>query len=298
MSHSTATILMAKKEQEAFGNALFGTRLGELGDASGPTKGEFIPPPNVHDADEAEDALPEQEEFWRAPVRFGSIPVEKEPLGWDRRRGFRKLYPQVMLPTQVVERVSFGHPSLEPNRPFWGDNLHVMRQLPSESIDLIYIDPPFDTGGDFSFRVRVGDEEVANQPSIIEQKAYLGIERGYLRVYRRAQACAKPCVKLIFGSKQMFKKMFKNFKKKSALKMFRADSEITGIAWIQCFLTLRSEATEYVDRVFSALWDLLQLADEVDRTERFLKRMSDFEFKPEFRKGGIAGGRMLGASSF
>ena len=79
-------------------------------------------------------------------MRFGSVPVEKEPLGWHRRRGFRKLFPSVMLPFQVVDRVRFGHPELKPNRLFWGDNLHVMRQLPSESIDLIYIDPPFFSG--------------------------------------------------------------------------------------------------------------------------------------------------------
>jgi DNA modification methylase len=122
----------------------------------GPLKGEFVPPPEIVDADERADALPEQEDFWRPPVRFGSVPVEKEPLGWDRRRGFRKLYPLVSLPTQVVERVSFGHPQLEPNRLFWGDNLHVMRQITSESIDLIYIDPPFFSGRQYN--VIFGDQ--------------------------------------------------------------------------------------------------------------------------------------------
>jgi len=119
----------------------------------GPVKGDFIAPGEVSDEPES---LPEQEQFWRPPVRFGSIPVEKEPLGWDRRKGFRKLYPQVMLPTQVVERVHFGHPELAPNRLFWGDNLHVMRQLPSESIDLIYIDPPFFSGRQYN--VLFGDQ--------------------------------------------------------------------------------------------------------------------------------------------
>ncbi len=71
-------------------------------------------------------------------------------MGWDRRRGFRKLFPPVSLPFQVVERIGFGHPELEPNRLFWGDNLHVMRQLPSESIDLIYIDPPFFSGRNYN----------------------------------------------------------------------------------------------------------------------------------------------------
>ena len=123
---------------------------------TGPAKGEFVPPPDMVDKDETWDALPQQEEFWRAPVRFGSVPVESTPLGWDRRRGFRKLYPHVMLPTQVVERVTFGHPELQPNRLFWGDNLHVMRQLPSESIDLIYIDPPFFSGKQYN--VIFGDQ--------------------------------------------------------------------------------------------------------------------------------------------
>jgi site-specific DNA-methyltransferase (adenine-specific) len=121
-----------------------------------PDKGDFIPPPDVTDVDESADALPQQEEFWRPPVRFGSIPVEKEPLGWDRRQRFFKHFPRVSLPFQVVERVSFGHPALEPNRLFWGDNLHVMRQLPSESIDLIYIDPPFFSGRQYN--VIFGDQ--------------------------------------------------------------------------------------------------------------------------------------------
>lgn len=122
----------------------------------GPVKGDFIVPTELSDADERKDALPQQEEFWRPPTRFGSVPVEKEPLGWDRRKGFRKFFPSVYLPFQVVERVQFGHPSLEPNRLFWGDNLHVMRQLPSESIDLIYIDPPFFSGRQYN--VIFGDQ--------------------------------------------------------------------------------------------------------------------------------------------
>jgi len=122
----------------------------------GPQKGEFISPPEEVDVDERTDALPQQEEFWKPPTRFGSVPVEKEPLGWDRRKGFRKLFPAVYLPFQVVERVQFGHPALDPNRLFWGDNLHVMRQLPSESIDLIYIDPPFFSGRQYN--VIFGDQ--------------------------------------------------------------------------------------------------------------------------------------------
>ncbi|HWR66905.1 MAG TPA: site-specific DNA-methyltransferase [Bellilinea sp.] len=33
-----------------------------------------------------------------------------------------------------------------PNRIYFGDNLSILRTLPSESVELIYIDPPFNTG--------------------------------------------------------------------------------------------------------------------------------------------------------
>ncbi len=98
----------------------------------------------------AAEPLPQQEEYWRAPARFGSIPVDDEPKGWDRYRGFRKHYPRIDLPTQIIERVELGAPDLEPNRLIWGDCLHVMRQLPSRSLDLIYIDPPFFSGRDYN----------------------------------------------------------------------------------------------------------------------------------------------------
>jgi adenine-specific DNA-methyltransferase len=62
-----------------------------------------------------------------------------------------------------------------PNQLIWGDNKLVMGSLLKEyagKIDLIYIDPPFDTGADFSYRVEVGDEALEKQPSILEEHAY------------------------------------------------------------------------------------------------------------------------------
>ncbi len=92
-----------------------------------------------------------QPDFYRIPRRFGSIPVDELPKGCDRDKQYYGLYPRISLPFQRIERVSFGHPKLEPNRLFWGDNLHVMRMLPSDSIDLIYIDPPFFSGKHYNF---------------------------------------------------------------------------------------------------------------------------------------------------
>ena len=105
---------------------------------------------NQQDVD-ALESLPQQEQFYRAPARFGSIPVEAEPKGWDRRLGFRRHYPSVDLPTQIIERVKLGNAEPhEPNRLIWGDNLHIMRQIPTNSVDLIYIDPPFFSGRQYN----------------------------------------------------------------------------------------------------------------------------------------------------
>jgi DNA modification methylase len=126
----------------------------------------FIEPPA---ADEAQ--IPEQKQHFQLPTRFGAVPVDEAPLGWEvetrprevKVTKFQHAYPTIRLPFQEVQRVAFGHsehflaenekhPKLRAlfpagaNRLFFGDNLHVMRQLPSESVDLIYIDPPFFSG--------------------------------------------------------------------------------------------------------------------------------------------------------
>src|SRR5213082_1290545 len=63
------------------------------------------------------------------------------------------------------------------NKLIWGDNLLVMGSLLEKfagKIDLIYIDPPFATGADFSFIAPIGDAgiSVSKDASIIEEYAY------------------------------------------------------------------------------------------------------------------------------
>lgn len=63
------------------------------------------------------------------------------------------------------------------NRLIWGDNKLVMSSLLREfagAIDLIYIDPPFDVGADFSMDVPIGEEtETAHKDqSTLEMVAY------------------------------------------------------------------------------------------------------------------------------
>ena len=102
----------------------------------------------------------------------------------------RKVTPlRVALPFQAVETVnestqerqrtldlfSTGRDTDWRNRLIWGDKKYVLPSLLPEfagKVDLVYIDPPFATGQDFSFRVEVEDEEFEKQPSVIEMKAY------------------------------------------------------------------------------------------------------------------------------
>jgi adenine-specific DNA-methyltransferase len=63
------------------------------------------------------------------------------------------------------------------NRLIWGDNKLVMASLLAEfkgKIDLIYIDPPFDVGADFTMDVPIGDEKetIEKDQSTLEMIAY------------------------------------------------------------------------------------------------------------------------------
>ena len=100
--------------------------------------------------------ISEQKEFFKVPKRFGNVPVDELPMGYIKGREYRDKFPRIDLPFQKIEEISFGSPELEPNKLFWGDNLHIMRSLPSESIDLIYIDPPFFSGRNYN--VIFGDQ--------------------------------------------------------------------------------------------------------------------------------------------
>ncbi len=66
----------------------------------------------------------------------------------------------------------------KPNRMIWGDNLLIMQALLSQGyegqIDLIYIDPPFNTGENFNFPndVRIGNKQFERELPISERLAY------------------------------------------------------------------------------------------------------------------------------
>ena len=68
------------------------------------------------------------------------------------------------------------------NKLIWGDNKLILSSLKNgplrEEIEkhgglkLIYIDPPFDVGADFSMDIEIGDETFTKRPNILEEIAY------------------------------------------------------------------------------------------------------------------------------
>jgi len=113
-------------------------------------------------------------------------------LIWDGKydaSGKRTAPLRLKLPFQTVETVNVsaqerqlamdmfgaGRPAEWRNRLIWGDRKYVLSALLDEfagKVDMIYIDPPFATGADFSFQVEIAEEKFTKEASIIEQKAY------------------------------------------------------------------------------------------------------------------------------
>jgi hypothetical protein len=110
----------------------------------------------------------------------------------------------VVLPFQVIEQIDEPREGKEfgeggtlfdmsgkqitgwTNKLIWGDNKLILSSLKNGpmrkeieaqgGLKLIYIDPPFDVGADFSMNIEIGEEEESEnftkKPSVIEEIAY------------------------------------------------------------------------------------------------------------------------------
>ena len=67
------------------------------------------------------------------------------------------------------------------NKLIWGDNKLILaglkngplgRNRQAGGIKLIYIDPPFDVGADFSMDIEIGGDTFTKKPNILEEIAY------------------------------------------------------------------------------------------------------------------------------
>ena len=100
-------------------------------------------------------------------------PIKGYPeLHWTGKRPYTSTQ---YYPAQLKE--SFGEPKNGwMNKIFWGDNLQVMSHMLKDfrgKIDLIYIDPPFDSKADYKKKIEIkGSQRIQNDNNIFEEKQY------------------------------------------------------------------------------------------------------------------------------
>lgn len=99
-------------------------------------------------------------------------PIKGYPeLHWTGKRPYTSTQ---YYPAQLKE--SYGEPKDGwMNKIFWGDNLQVMSHMLKDyrgKIDLVYIDPPFDSKADYKKKIKVKNKNVLNDISSFEEKQY------------------------------------------------------------------------------------------------------------------------------
>lgn len=93
-------------------------------------------------------------------------------LRWTGKRPYKSTQ---FYPAQLKERYGEPDESGWINKIFWGDNLQVMSHLLKEyrgKIDLIYIDPPFDSKADYKKKIKLKGKEIYNDNNTFEEKQY------------------------------------------------------------------------------------------------------------------------------
>jgi len=102
-------------------------------------------------------------------------PIKGYPmLHWQGKRPFTstRYYP--------AQRKEVHGPEVDGwrNRLYWGDNLQVMSHLLKEfrgQVQLVYIDPPFDSKAEYKKRIQLRGQGITNDHSTFEEKQYTDI---------------------------------------------------------------------------------------------------------------------------
>jgi len=102
-------------------------------------------------------------------------PIKGYPmLNWKGKRPFNSTQ---FYPAQLKE--SYGEEvDSWMNKIFWGDNLQVMSHLLKQhrgQIDLVYIDPPYDSKADYKKRIELRGQTVTASGTSFEEKQYTDI---------------------------------------------------------------------------------------------------------------------------
>ena len=99
-------------------------------------------------------------------------PIKGYPeLHWTGKRPYKST---VYYPAQLKETYGEAKDGWL-NKIYWGDNLQVMSHLLKDyrgKIDLIYIDPPFDSKADYKKKIKLKGQSVESDQSTFEEKQY------------------------------------------------------------------------------------------------------------------------------
>lgn len=107
--------------------------------------------------------------------KFEQKPIKGHPvLNWRGKRPFTstRFYPAQLKETYGEEVNGWR------NKIYWGDNLQVMSHLLKEyrgQVDLIYIDPPFDSKVDYKKKIKLRGQKAENDQTSFEDKQYTDI---------------------------------------------------------------------------------------------------------------------------
>ncbi|MES2514704.1 MAG: site-specific DNA-methyltransferase [Bacteroidota bacterium] len=106
---------------------------------------------------------------------FRFEPIKGYPmLNWKGKRPFNstQFYPAQLKESHGVEQDGWL------NKIFWGDNLQVMSHLLKSlrgQVDLVYIDPPFDSKADYKKKIALKGKALENDLNGFEEKQYTDI---------------------------------------------------------------------------------------------------------------------------
>ena len=107
--------------------------------------------------------------------QFEQQPIKGRPeLRWTGKRPFTstQFYPAELKDSYGEEVDGWM------NKIFWGDNLQVMSHLLKHyrgQVDLIYIDPPFDSKADYKKKIELRGKKAENDKTAFEEKQYTDI---------------------------------------------------------------------------------------------------------------------------
>ena len=115
----------------------------------------------------------ENEQITIDTYEFADRPTIKgcPELRWTGKRPFKSTQ---YFPAQLREKYGEEKDGWI-NKIFWGDNLQVMSHLLKEfrgRVDMIYIDPPFDSKADYKKKVKLKGQSIENDSSVFEEKQY------------------------------------------------------------------------------------------------------------------------------